>query len=182
MHYCDYTATLPLDNPHRRYHDHEYGYPIAEDDRLFERLVFEINQAGLSWTTILNKADNLRRAYDHFAIERVAAYGEADIARLLADVGIIRNRRKIAAAIHNARVIHELQAAHGSFRAWLDALTGVDKAVWVKLFKKTFAFTGPEITGEFLMSSGYLEGAHRRDCPVYTQILAAHPRWLTGGG
>ncbi len=82
MHYCDYTATLPPDNPHRRYHDHEYGYPIAEDDRLFERLVFEINQAGLSWTTILNKADNLRRAYDHFAIARVAAYGEADIARL----------------------------------------------------------------------------------------------------
>lgn len=181
MHYCDYTATLPPDNPHRRYHDHEYGYPIAEDDRLFERLVFEINQAGLSWTTILNKADNLRRAYDHFAIERVAAYGEADVARLLADTGIIRNRRKIEATIHNARVICGLQAAHGSFRAWLDAQECPDKAAWVKLFKKTFNFTGGEITGEFLMSCGYLAGAHHRDCPVYGKILAVRPRWLTGG-
>lgn len=178
MNYCDYTAALPPDSPHRHYHDHEYGYPIADDDRLFERLVFEINQAGLSWTTILNKADNLRRAYDHFAIDRVAAYGEADIARLLADAGIIRNRRKVAAAINNARVIQGLQAGHGSFRAWLDAQECADKAAWVKLFKRTFTFTGGEITGEFLMSCGYLKGAHHPGCPVYTQILAARPCWL----
>ena len=179
MNYCDYTAILPPNNPHRRYHDHEYGYPVADDNRLFERLVFEINQAGLSWTTILNKADNLRRAYDGFDIARVAAYGEADTARLLADAGIIRNRRKIEAAIHNARVIQALQAAHGSFRAWLDAQACADKAAWVKLFKQTFTFTGGEITGEFLTSCGYLAGAHRPDCPVYGRVLAARPRWLT---
>ena len=178
MSYCTYATALPPDDPNRHYHDHEYGYPIADDDRLFERLILEINQAGLSWTTILNKADNLRRAYDHFSINRVAAYAEADIARLLADAGIIRNRRKIEATIHNARVIQELQTRHGSFRTWLDTQDCADKTAWVKRFKHTFAFTGPEITGEFLMSCGYLKGAHRPDCPIYAQILATCPHWL----
>ena len=89
MNYCAYCADLPPDNPHRRYHDHEYGFPLADDNRLFERLVLEINQAGLSWETILRKADNLHRAYNGFDIATVAAYGEADTARLLADPGII---------------------------------------------------------------------------------------------
>ena len=178
MNYCAYCADLPPDDPHRRYHDHEYGFPLADDNRLFERLVLEINQAGLSWETILRKADNLHRAYHQFDIATVAAYDEADIARLLADPGIIRNRLKINASIKNARIIRQLQAEHGSFRAWLDAQTAPDKAAWVKLFKKTFTFTGGEITGEFLMSSGYLPGAHQPDCPVYPRILAARPRWL----
>ena len=77
MSYCTYVATLPPDDPNRHYHDHEYGFPIDDDNRLFERLVFEINQAGLSWSTILRKADNLRRAYHHFDIATVAAYDEA---------------------------------------------------------------------------------------------------------
>ncbi len=173
MNYCAYCADLPPNNPHRRYHDHEYGFPLADDNRLFERLVLEINQAGLSWEIILRKTDNLHRAYNGFDIATVAAYGEA------ADPGIIRNRLKINAAIKNARVIRQLQAEYGSFRAWLDAQTAPDKAAWVKLFKKTFTFTGGEITGEFLMSSGYLPGAHQPDCPVYPRILAARPRWLT---
>ena len=177
MSYCIYVAALPPDDPNRHYHDHEYGFPIDDDNRLFERLVFEINQAGLSWSTILRKADNLRRAYHHFDIATVAAYGEADIARLLADPGIIRHRLKIRAAIQNARTIQRLQAEYGSFRAWLDAQPPQDKTAWVKLFKKTFTFTGGEITGEFLMSSGYLPGAHQPDCPVYPRILAARPRW-----
>ena len=181
MSYCTYVTALPPDDPNRHYHDHEYGFPIADDNHLFERLVFEINQAGLSWNTILRKADNLRRAYDGFDIATVAAYGEADIARLLADPGIIRNRLKIRAAIQNARTIQRLQAEYGSFRAWLDAQPVQDKATWVKLFKKTFTFTGGEITGEFLMSSGYLPGAHQPDCPVYPRILAARPRWLANG-
>ena len=181
MSYCTHVATLAADDPNRHYHDHEYGFPNADDNHLFERLVFEINQAGLSWNTILRKADNLRRAYDGFDIATVAAYGEADIARLLADPGIIRNRLKIQAAITNARTLQRLQAEHGSFRAWLDAQPVQDKATWVKLFKKTFTFTGGEITGEFLMSSGYLLGAHQPDCPVYPRILAARPRWLANG-
>ena len=96
---------------HKTYHDQEYGFPILEDDALFARLVLEINQAGLSWTTILQKKDNFMRAFDGFEIERVAAYGEADVARLLADAGIIRNRLKVAAAIENARRILQLRAA-----------------------------------------------------------------------
>ncbi len=165
-------------NPHIEYHDNEYGFPLQSDDELFGRLVLEINQAGLSWTTILNKKDNFFRAYDNFNLKRVAGYGEEDVRRLLNDAGIIRNKLKIAAAIHNAGIILELQREHGSFRNWLDAQHPLDKTAWVKLFKKTFKFTGGEITNEFLMSTGYLPGAHVPECPVYKEILSLGPKWV----
>ena len=164
---------------HGPYHDHEYGFPIADDNRLFERLVLEINQAGLSWLTILVKKQNFQNAFDGFDIDKVAAYGEAERARLLADAGIIRNRLKVNAAIENARRIQGLQASHGSFKAWLDAHHPLDKPAWVKLFKQTFKFTGGEITGEFLMSTGYLPGAHDADCPVAAEIAALEPPWMS---
>lgn len=178
--YCDYAPGHPLHGP---YHDHEYGFPQREDAVLFERLVLEINQAGLSWETMLRKRDNFRRAYHGFDIDTVAGYGDADRERLLADAGIIRNRLKIDAAIHNALVIQGLRATHGSFAQWLHDqqwLDGkrLDKAAWVKLFKKTFRFTGGEITGEFLMSLGYLPGAHRQSCPAYQRIATLHPPWM----
>jgi len=156
------------------YHDTEYGFPLATEDELFERLILEINQAGLSWLTILKKRDGFRRAYDNFQIAKVAAYGDADRARLLADAGIIRNRLKINAAIENARRMQ----AMGSFRNFLDAHHPLDRAGWTKLFKKTFVFTGGEIVNEFLVSTGYLPGAHDPDCPVYQQIngLSSGPR------
>ncbi|HEU0096614.1 MAG TPA: DNA-3-methyladenine glycosylase I, partial [Rhizomicrobium sp.] len=115
-----------------------------------------------------------------FDVDTVAAYAEADIARLLSDPGIIRNRLKVLAAIHNAQVIRGLRASHGGFAAWLDAHHPLDKPAWVKLFKRTFRFTGGEITGEFLMSLGYLPGAHHRDCPVYARIAALRPAWAQG--
>ena len=164
---------------HGPYHDTEYGFPIADDNRLFERLVLEINQAGLSWLTILKKKQNFQRAFDGFDIDRVAAYGEAERDRLLADAGIIRNRLKVAAAIENARRIQGLQASHGGFKGWLDAHHPQGKPAWVKLFKQTFKFTGGEITGEFLMSTGYLPGAHDDDCPVFMQIAALNPPWMS---
>jgi DNA-3-methyladenine glycosylase I len=164
---------------HGPYHDREYGFPIAEDDRLFERLVLEINQAGLSWLTILKKKQGFHNAFDGFVIAKVAAYGETERSRLLADAAIIRNRLKVDAAIENARRIRALQASHGSFKAWLDAHHPLDKPAWVKLFKQTFKFTGGEITGEFLMSTGYLPGAHDEDCAVYAEIAALEPPWLT---
>lgn len=175
--YCDYAPGHPLHGP---YHDREYGFPQRDDAVLFERLVLEINQAGLSWETMLRKREGFHSAYDGFDIDKVAAYGEADRARLLEDAGIIRNRLKVDAAIHNAQVIQGLRASHGSFAQWLDANMQVDgkrrdKADWVKLFKKTFRFTGGEITGEFLMSLGYLPGAHRDSCPVQTRILKLKP-------
>lgn len=163
---------------HGGYHDTEYGFPLQGDDALFERLLLEINQAGLSWLTILRKRDGLRAAYDGFSVEAVAAYGEGDRSRLLGDPGVIRNRLKIDAAINNARRILEMRESHGSFGAWLDAHHPLDKGAWVKLFKKTFRFTGGEITGEFLMSIGYLPGAHHPACPVYDRIASLGPRWM----
>lgn len=176
--YCDSAPGHPLHGP---YHDHEYGFPPPDDRALFERLVLEINQAGLSWLTILQKRAGFRRAYDDFDIATVAGYGAADRARLLADASIIRNRLKVDAAIHNAGVIVELQRSHGSFGAWLDAHHPLAKADWVRLFKRTFRFTGGEIVGELLMSTGYLAGAHRIDCPVHARIVESKPAWLRAG-
>lgn len=173
--YCDIAPGHPLHGP---YHATEYGFPQRGESVLFERLLLEINQAGLSWETILRKRAGFRAAYDGFNVDAVAAYGEADRARLLADASIIRNRLKVDAAIHNARVIRGLRDTHGGFVEWLDAHATEDgaprdRASWVKLFKRTFRFTGGEITGEFLMSLGYLPGAHRADCPVVRDIARA---------
>jgi DNA-3-methyladenine glycosylase I len=162
---------------HGPYHDAEYGFPQRDDKVLFERLVLEINQAGLSWLTILKKRAAFLAAYDGFDIDVVAAYGPEQAARLLADPGIIRNRLKVEAAIENARRLQYIRASHGSFAGWLDAHHPLDKAGWVKLFGKTFRFTGGEIVGEFLMSLGYLPGAHTPDCPRYQEILALAPAW-----
>jgi DNA-3-methyladenine glycosylase I len=172
--YCDFAPGHPLHGP---YHDHEYGFPSRDEHVLFERLVLEINQAGLSWETMLKKREGFRRAYDGFDVDQVAAYGDADRERLLGDAGIIRNRLKVDAAIHNAQVIQRLRQSHGSFAGWLDAHVDNegrrrDKPAWIKLFKQTFRFTGGEITNEFLMSLGYLPGAHRESCPVHARIAA----------
>jgi DNA-3-methyladenine glycosylase I len=166
MTYCEFVRSGKAHPVHVQYHDFEYGFPIESDDALFERLVLEINQAGLSWETILKKQGGFRVAYDNFSIEKVASYGEKDTERLLSDASIIRNKLKIRAAIHNARVLLQLQNEHGSFKAWLDAHHPREKSEWVKLFKKTFTFTGGEIVGEFLISCGYLSGAHDESCPV----------------
>jgi DNA-3-methyladenine glycosylase I len=172
--YCD---VAPGHEWHGPYHDREYGFPLRDDAALFERLVLEINQAGLSWLTILRKREAFRRAYGGFDPQVVARYGARDRRRLLADAGIIRNRLKIDAAIANARTILELRDSHGSFRAWLDAHHPRSKTEWVRLFKRTFRFTGGEIVGEFLMSTGYLPGAHAETCPVYQRVLARKPMW-----
>ncbi|MCU0395415.1 MAG: DNA-3-methyladenine glycosylase I, partial [Chitinophagaceae bacterium] len=155
-------------------------FPINNDDELFGRLILEINQAGLSWTTILKKEAHFRRAYHGFQVARVAAYGEEDKERLLQDAGIIRNRLKIEAAVHNARVVMQLQQEYGSFRQWLDAHHPLPKEAWVKLFRKQFRFTGGEIVNEFLLSTGYLPGAHQPDCPVYAHVLRTGPAWCRG--
>jgi DNA-3-methyladenine glycosylase I len=175
--YCDYVLAHPEDELNKSYHDTQYGFPLDDDDLLFERLVLEINQAGLSWITILKKAANFRRAYDDFDIEKIAGYGKRDVNRLLADAGIIRNKLKVRAAIENARRIVALRGEFDSFKGWLDAHHPCRKEEWAKLFKKTFVFTGGEIVGEFLMSTGYLPGAHEQHCPIYEVIAALHPPW-----
>jgi DNA-3-methyladenine glycosylase I len=173
--YCEAAAGHPWHGP---YHDREYGFPLRDDDALFERLMLEINQAGLSWLTILKKRDAFRRAYDGFRLERVAAYGDADRARLLADPGIVRNRLKVNAAIENARRILELRERHGSFAAWIDAHHPRPLDEWRHLFRKTFVFTGGQIVNEFLVSTGWLPGAHHRGCPAWEHVAAARPPWM----
>lgn len=173
--YCEFAAEDPL---HKPYHDREYGFHVSEDSALFERLVLEINQAGLSWATILRKREAFRRAYGEFDVDAVAAYGEPDRARLMNDAGVVRNRLKINAAIENARRVVRLREGHGSFAAWLNLHHPRVKEDWVRLFKKTFLFTGGEIVNEFLTSTGYLPGAHRPDCPVYEKVLASNPPWM----
>ena len=176
-----YCESAPGHEFHGPYHDTEYGFPTDDDMVLFERLVLEINQAGLSWLTILKKRNAFRAAFEGFDPKHVAQYGDADRARLLSDASIIRNRLKVNAAIENAKTVCALQASHGSFANWIAQQHPLSKTDWVALFKKTFLFTGGEITGEFLMSTGYLPGAHRQDCPVFTEIAALNPPWMAAG-
>jgi len=173
--YCRIAPGHPV---HHSYHATEYGFPSADETVLFERLCLEIMQAGLSWELVLKRREGMREAFAGFEVDAVAAMGPADEARLLADARIIRNRLKVAAIIENARRIQVLRDSHGSFAAWLNAQHPLDKPAWVKLFGKTFKFTGGEIVGEFLMSLGYLPGAHAEDCPVHKRILKARPPWL----
>jgi DNA-3-methyladenine glycosylase I len=176
--YCEAVMTMDKNNVHRLYHDTAYGFPIDNDDELFERLVLEINQAGLSWSTILNKQQNFKKAYKNFSIKKVAAFKEKDFERLMNDAGIIRNRLKINAAIENAKKLLEIQKEFGSFKKWIEHHHPKTKDEWVKLFKNTFRFTGGEIVNEFLMSTGYLRGAHIEKCPVYKKVLKARPGFL----
>lgn len=175
--YCSFVQQAGKDTVHRVYHDQEYGFPIDDDNLLFARLVLEINQAGLSWETILKKKDNFFSAFDDFNIDRVARYSEKKKEKLMQDAGIIRNRLKIEAAIFNAKEIKRIQKQTGSFKKWLDLHHPKTKEEWVKLFKQTFRFTGGEIVNEFLMSAGYLPGAHEANCPVYKKVLKQKPKW-----
>jgi len=166
--YCEYVKNFPEDNIHRIYHDTQYGFKIDSDNELFGRLILEINQAGLSWTTILNKQDNFRTAFSNFDIKKIADYDKSDISRLLANSGIVRNKLKINAVIFNARKIVELQKEYGSFKSWLKIKNdcNLNLTNWVALFKENFKFTGNEITKEFLTSTGYIKGAHIEACPI----------------
>jgi DNA-3-methyladenine glycosylase I len=174
---AEYCAMAPSHPFHGPYHNGEYGFPARDDHVLFERLVLEINQAGLSWLTVLQKRAAFAAAFANYDLERIARFGAADKRRLLANAGIIRNRLKIEAIIDNARTVLEIAGREGSFGAWLDAHHPLPKERWVKLFRDTFRFTGGEIVGEFLMSLGYLPGAHVASCPVQAKILRLDPPW-----
>lgn len=175
--YCEYVESLEENNIHIKYHNTKYGFPIDSDNELFCRLVLEINQAGLSWTTILNKEENFRKAFSNFDIQKVSQYGEIEILNLLDNQGIIRNKLKINAAIYNAKKIIELQKEFGSFKNWLNKNHPLDLKSWIKLFKKTFKFTGNEITKEFLISTGYLPGAHIETCKISKLVIESNPLW-----
>lgn len=175
MSYCEISKGHPVHGPH---HDREYGRPVDRDDVLLERMALEINQAGLSWLLILKKRPALYEAFEGFDPARVSRYGEKDIARLLDNDGIIRNRRKIEAVIENARRISALRDSHGALAAWLEAQHPLSLGDWVKRMRATFVFMGPEVVNEFLMSIGYLPGAHDAGCPVGRAIAKQCPPWM----
>lgn len=118
---CDWVGGDPL---MVAYHDQEWGVPCHDDVVLFERLMLEGFQAGLSWATILRKRQSFRRAFDAWDAERIAAYGDADVARLMADAGIVRNRLKVLGAIRNARAYLEVRSNEGSFHAYIWSFVG----------------------------------------------------------
>jgi len=183
MTYCQYIETLPPGEKrvlHKNYHDHHYGFPLHDDNELFGRLLLEINQAGLNWEIILKKEPAFRKAFSNYDVKKVASYKEKDRERLLNDAGIIRNRLKINAAIENAKAILALQNEYGSFDKWLEMNFPKTLPEWVKLFKKTFKFTGGEIVNEFLSSIGYLPAMHDKECPAYKKIIKQNPMWLRG--
>ena len=175
MSYCSAIETMSGERKalHKTYHDQWYGFPLQDDNELFCRLVLEINQAGLSWETILKKEKNFRKAYHNFNIKKVAAYTEADRERLMADAGIIRNRLKINAAIQNAQAYQRVQAECGSFDAYVwgfvggqprqnawaslrevSAKTPEAEALSKDLLKRGFKFVGPTICYAFMQATG----------------------------
>jgi len=174
MSYCRFSQGHPW---HQPYHDREYGFPIRGDAALLERLALEINQAGLSWLTMLQKREGFRKAYAGFEPEKVAKFDARRVRKLLADPRIIRNRLKVRAVIENARRLLALRETHGSFAKWLDAHHPRSPKEWEKLFRETFVFTGGKIVEAFLMSIGYLPGAHDRSCPIYRKALTKKPAW-----
>ena len=156
------------------YHDEEWGVPVYDDAALFERLILEGFQAGLSWRTILHKRENFRRAFDNFDGEKMAAYDEAKIQALLQDAGIVRNRLKVRGAVQNAQAYLRLRAEEGSFADWLWAFVGGTPLMPIKpptmqslpaftaeatamskaLKKAGFTFVGPTICYAFMQSAG----------------------------
>ncbi len=163
MSYCSFARKR--DDHHRKHHDTEHGIPPRDDDDLFRRLVLEISQAGLSFDTILRKKAAIYGAFS--SVRKVAKFTDRDVRRLMGNPDIIRNRLKILAAVRNARKIQELQKSHGSFREWIDSNYPKTREEWTALFRKTFSFTGGEMVNEFMMSIGYLPGAHDQDCPMH---------------
>ncbi len=175
-------AWVNLNNPlYVRYHDEEWGVPLHDDGALYELLILESFQAGLSWECVLNKREAFRRAFDGFDAKKVAAYGEEKIAALMQDAGIVRNRRKIAAAVKNSRVFLEIQKENGSFDAYLWGFTGgktydeeynlrttspLSDAVSADLKRRGMNFVGSTIIYSYLQAVGILNG-HGKECDKY---------------
>lgn len=170
------------------YHDKEWGVPVHDDRRIYEFLVLEVFQAGLSWRTVLYKRENFRRAFAGFDYRRVARFGRRDVARLLKDAGIIRNRRKIEATIHNAQRFLDVRREHGSFSnymwGWVNGRPIVhrfrtlkdyppytDEAVaWAKdLKQRGFKFLGPTVVYAHMQAVGMVND-HTVDCFCRTRL------------
>ena len=182
---CEWAGSDPMSI---EYHDVEWGVPTHDDRMLFELLILEGAQAGLSWSTILRKRESYRLAFDGFDAEKIANYGDAKVASLLSDPGIVRNRLKVAAAVQNARAFLEVQREHGSFDAYVWSFAGgrPKKNAWRRLedipaktpeseamsrdlLKRGFKFVGPTICYAFMQATGMVND-HQVDCFRYEQV------------
>ncbi len=161
--WADKSAELSL------YHDREYGVRVSGDVKYFERLILEIFQAGLSWGTILKKRENFNRAFDNFNFYKIAAYDEKKIGTLMNDPGIIRNRRKIEAAVYNAGRFVEIVGEHSSFDSFMTKLSVNDRDEVLRIFRKNFRFMGPLIVEEFMMSVGFWKVKHEKTCFMFNE-------------
>lgn len=168
LHRCAWCLSTP---DYVAYHDHEWGYPVADDCRLFEKLTLESFQSGLSWRTILAKRDNFRTAFDGFDFHRIAAYTDADAARLLQDAGIVRHRGKIAAAINNAVRAVELVAEERSLAAYFWRF-GDARVLSKDLKKRGWTFVGPTTVYAFMQAMGLIND-HAEGCAIRAQVAAA---------
>lgn len=179
-----------------RYHDTEWGFPVADDRRLFEKVCLEGFQSGLSWRTILAKRENFRAAFDNFDYRRVAGYGEGDVARLLADAGIVRHRGKIEAAIGNARCACEMADQHGSIAAWFwrfepdaaalpapQSITTSPESIAIskELKKLGWRFVGPTTVFAFMQAMGLIND-HAEGCMVRVEVARARREFVRPGG
>jgi DNA-3-methyladenine glycosylase I len=188
---CAWCGTDPL---YCAYHDKEWGVPLHDERALFEFLILEGAQAGLSWLTILKKREGYRRAFDNFDVERIARYGEADVARLLADAGIVRNRLKIESTITNARATLALRETSGGLdayfwnyvdgrpidNAWkgigqVPASTPLSDAISQDLKKRGFKFVGSTIVYAHMQATGMVND-HTVDCFRHREVAGAAPR------
>ncbi len=197
-HRCPWCAATPA---YAHYHDHEWGFPVTDETRLFEKICLEGFQAGLSWLTILNKREAFRQAFAGFDAERMARFGAKDVERLLGDAGIVRHRGKIESAIHNAKQMLKLREAEGSFAAYVwryepdpatrpkrltlaaaKALTTSAESVALSkdLKKRGFSFVGPTTVYAFMQAMGlvndHLHGCHVRDEAVKARSQLKLPR------
>jgi DNA-3-methyladenine glycosylase I len=180
--------------PNITYHDEEWGVPVHDDRLLFEFLILEGAQAGLSWTTILKERDNYRKAFDGFRPEKIARYGVRDMKRLLGDAGIVRNRLKIAAAIENARMFLAVRKEFGTFDAYLwsfvagkpiqnrwrrmaevPARTGQSDAMSRDLQRRGFKFVGSTICYALMQATGMVND-HLVTCPRHAEISRVRRR------
>ncbi|PIE35539.1 DNA-3-methyladenine glycosylase I [candidate division KSB3 bacterium] len=183
---CGWAGTDPL---YVQYHDEEWGVPIHNDRKWFEKILLDSAQAGLSWITILRKREHYRQAYDEFDYHKIAEYDEKKIETLLSNSGIVRNRRKIEASVRNARAFLEIQRAFGTFdtylwqfvdgtpkiNAWhtleeLPSKTAESEALSKDLIQRGFKFVGPTICYAFMQAGGMVND-HLVTCFRYQEIL-----------
>jgi DNA-3-methyladenine glycosylase I len=187
---CRWCAASP---EYLAYHDHEWGFPVADDRRLFEKLCLEGFQSGLSWRTILDKRENFRAAFHGFDIHRVARFSERDVDRLLQDAGIVRHRGKIEAAIHNAGCAQALIAQQGSLAAYvwryeapppaqLQAVSTSPASVAMSkdLKKRGWKFVGPTTVYAFMQAMG-LVNDHASDCVLRADVERARAAFKPPG-